>query len=579
MRQLRIALGQINATVGDLPGNADKIRSYISDAQEAGAQIVAFPELAVSGYPPEDLLQKPAFIRTCREYLEAVAQACKGIIAIIGFPEESDDLYNAAAIVGEGQILGVYRKHYLPNYGVFDEDRYFKPGLQVPVFANPEWTLGVSICEDIWYPAGPHEVQAGHGGAEILVNISASPYHAGKGKIRERMLATRASDNVAVVAFCNMVGGQDELVFDGGSVVFDPRGELLARGRQFKEDLVLADVHLDDVFRQRLLDPRRRKNRPDEHSASVVVRCGDVPRISSKSSSSLICPRQVEPLSEVAEVYEALLLGTRDYVRKNGFQKVVVGLSGGIDSSLVACIAADALGPDNVVGVSMPSRYSSGHSQSDAMQLATALRIDLHTVSIEAAFRAYLELLRPIWGDVKPDLTEENLQSRVRGNILMALSNKFGWLVVTTGNKSENSVGYATLYGDMAGGFAVIKDVNKMLVYELARYRNTRALVIPENVFTKPPSAELRPDQKDSDSLPEYDQLDPILRAYVEENCCVSEIVALGFDLETVRRTVAMVDRAEYKRRQAPPGIKISRRAFGRDRRLPITNAFRENPR
>ncbi len=523
---LRIALAQINCTVGDLCGNAGKICEHIKQARNAGAELVVFPEMAVSGYPPEDLLLKPSFARSCLKYLQEIATECCGIIAVIGFPEAHDDLYNSAAVIADGEIVGVSRKHYLPNYGVFDEDRYFQVGDETLVFSENGWTFGVSICEDIWYPNGPPAAQALYGDAHLLVNISASPYHVGKRKSRECMLATRANDNVAAVAFCNAVGGQDELVFDGSSAVFDSRGTLLARGCQFREELVLADISIEDILRQRLLDPRRRKVKWQGPPLKTPIRRVPVSVENSVTKVALNGHSPAKPLSGVAEVYEALLLGTHDYVCKNGFKRAVVGLSGGIDSSLVACIAVDALGAGNVVGVS--------------------------------------------------DLTEENLQARIRGTMLMALSNKFGWLVLTTGNKSETSTGFATLYGDMAGGFALIKDVPKELVYELARHRNTVARVIPEGVFTKPPSAELRPDQKDSDSLPEYRDLDPILAAYVEQNLSVSEIVAGGFGRETVHQVIRMVDRAEYKRRQAPPGIKITPRAFGKDRRFPITNNFKE---
>ena len=576
MRILRLALGQINATVGDLTGNVKKMVECLGLAKSRGASIVAFPELALCGYPPEDLLLKPSFIRACRQELEKLAAHCHGLTAIVGFPEEAHDLYNAAAVLSEGRVLGTYRKQLLPNYGVFDEERYFSAGQGHMVLAAPGARIGISICEDIWYPDGPHEVQAREGNAELLINISASPYHMGKGKSRERMLAVRAQDNVAALAFCNLVGGQDELVFDGRSAVFDPTGRVVTRGKQFSEDLVIADVDLDEVVRWRLHDPRRRKTvgragveEPVVHDLAASLQFNEKPTSNPTQEST-------EPLGELDEVYAALVTGTRDYVRKNGFEKVVMGLSGGIDSSLVACIAADALGADHVIGVSMPSRYSSGHSQDDASALARNLGIQYLTIPIEPAHAAFTEMLSKTFEGKPLDLTEENLQSRIRGTLLMALSNKFGWLVVTTGNKSEHSVGYATLYGDMAGGFSVIKDVPKMLVYKLARLRNARTAVIPENVFIKPPSAELRPDQKDSDSLPEYAELDPILTAYVERDASVAEIVAAGANPAMVTRVVKMVDRSEYKRRQAPPGVKITPRAFGKDRRLPITNRFGE---
>jgi NAD+ synthase (glutamine-hydrolysing) len=577
MRSLRLALAQINPTVGDLPANVKKMTGYLDEARTRGAALVVFPELALSGYPPEDLLLKPSFIRACRRELENLAAHCQGLTAVVGFPEEADDLFNAAAIICDGKLAGTYRKHLLPNYGVFDEDRYFAAGQGHMVLVAPGTRIGVSICEDIWYPNGPHEAQARLGHAELLINISASPYHMGKGKSRERMLAVRAQDNAAALAFCNLVGGQDELVFDGGSAVFDPSGKVMARSRQFAEDLLLVDLDLDEVMRRRLHDPRRRKPVRPKREEGPVVEEIDISLRLREQAPPTPNPAPTEPLGDVAEVYEALVLGTRDYVRKNGFETVVVGLSGGIDSALVACIAADALGSERVVGVMMPSRYSSEHSRRDAAALIDNLGIRSLTIPIEPAFVALTQMLEQTFTGRPADMTEENLQSRIRGTLLMALSNKFGWLVLTTGNKSENSVGYATLYGDMAGGFAVIKDVPKTLVYRLARARNQRAAVIPENTFIKPPSAELRPDQKDTDTLPDYAELDPILTAYVEQDWSIPEMVAAGMDPATVGRVVAMVDRSEYKRRQAAPGVKITPRAFGKDRRLPITNRFKEN--
>ncbi len=575
MRRLRIGLAQINTTVGDLRGNTDRIVDGLERAREHQVDLVLFPELAIPGYPPEDLLLKPSFIEANRACLDELLPLTQGLTAVVGFVDVDTDIYNAAAVLHDGRLAGVYHKVLLPNYAVFDEVRYFKAGDGgFPLFELDGAVFGVSVCEDIWYPAGPPERQAA-AGAELLVNISASPYHMGKIQDRERMLATRAADNVAVVAFCNQVGGQDELVFDGSSVVIDERGQVIARGPAFAEDFVVTDVDMRSVFRQRLHDPRRRKGelaylyRPDS-----VQQVG-LPRLSPPPDRPSVAPA-VYPLPDhLHEVYQALVLGTRDYVHKNGFQTVVIGLSGGVDSSLVATIAADALGAENVVGVSMPSRYSSGHSLDDAGALAEALGIRYLRVGIEPAFQAYLEMLSEAFANTVPGVAEENLQARARGNVLMALSNKFGWLVLTTGNKSEMAVGYATLYGDMAGGFAVIKDVPKMLVYELAAYRNQKlGPAIPERVLTKAPSAELRPDQKDSDSLPEYADLDPILYAYVEEDRGFHEMVALGFDAETVRQVIRLVDRNEYKRRQAPPGVRITARAFGKDRRLPITNKY-----
>jgi NAD+ synthase (glutamine-hydrolysing) len=571
---LRIGLAQINATVGDLRGNVRKILDYIDQARGLGVDLVAFPELVVTGYPPEDLLLKPDFVEANISCLHEIAIAARGVTAIVGFVNCDSDIYNAAAILHDGALAGVYHKMYLPNYGVFDENRYFQAGVDYPVFVLQGTTVGINICEDIWHPAGPTDVQALAGGAEVIVNISASPYHAGKGQSRERMLATRAADNVAIVAFCNLVGGQDELVFDGNSVIFNELGELVARGKQFEEDLVVADLDVGGVFRQRLHDPRRRR----EKLAADVSRVSRIalPEVKSSLEKPPLPPRKAERLEPLAEVYQALVLGTRDYVRKNGFQKAVIGLSGGIDSSLTAAIAVDTLGKENVVGVFMPSCYSSRESDEDAQRLAENLGIRFLIIPIDETFQAYLDMLAEPFAGMEPDVTEENIQARIRGNILMALSNKFGWLVLTTGNKSEVSVGYCTLYGDTAGGFAVIKDVPKTLVYQLAGHVNASAgcEVIPQRVFEKAPTAELRPDQRDEDALGPYATLDPILRAYVEEDRGLEEIVALGFDEATVRRVIRMVDLAEYKRRQAPPGVKITPRAFGKDRRLPITNKY-----
>jgi NAD+ synthase (glutamine-hydrolysing) len=572
---VRVALAQINPTVGDLAGNEQKIGDQIARARELEADIVAFPELAVPGYPPEDLLLKPSFVAANLACLKRIAGLTSGITAIVGFVDRTDDLNNAAAVLHEGRVAVVYHKTYLPNYAVFDEDRYFRAGERPLVFSLGEVTVGINICEDIWYPAGPTKLQA-LAGAQMVVNISASPYHAGKGIARERMLATRAADNVVCLAFCNMVGGQDELIFDGGSVVFDERGELVARSKQFAEDLQVAELDLAAVFRQQLHDPRWRKERARQ-AAGAVQRVALTP-IDSRPEQAAASPSVVPLLEPAAEIYQALVLGTGDYVRKNGFREVVIGLSGGIDSALTAAIAADALDPENVVGVFMPSRYSSVESREDATQLAQNLGIRFLTVPIDDTLQAYLEMLAEPFVGLGQDVTEENIQARIRGNILMALSNKLGWLVLTTGNKSEMGVGYATLCGDMAGGFAVIKDVPKMLVYELAGHVNAREghAVIPQRIFDKAPTAELRPDQKDEDSLPPYRVLDPILHAYVEEDRGLEEIIALGFDAVTVSEVLSMVDRAEYKRRQAPPGVRITPRAFGRDRRLPITNHYRD---
>jgi NAD+ synthase (glutamine-hydrolysing) len=574
----RLALAQINATVGDLPGNRDRIIETIRCAGESGAELVAFPELALTGYPPEDLLLKPSFIRDNLQVLDEVARATGDIAVVVGCVDRTDDIFNAAAVLYQGRVVHMYHKQFLPTYGVFDEDRYFRPGSEAPVFRLGDVLLGVNVCEDIWYAVGPTNAQS-LAGAEVIVNINASPFSEQKPAFRKKMLATRAADNHAIVAYVNMVGGQDELVFDGSSLVFDPGGELLAQGRAFEEDLLIIDLDVAGVFRERLHDPRRRKGhlqREADRPARMIDIAASRRRTTTRPVLAARAP--VEDLGSVEETYRALVLGTRDYVCKTGFRQVVLGLSGGVDSSLVAAIAADALGPENVLGVSMPSRYSSQGSKDDAADLAQALGIRYQVVPIEKPFTAMLETLEPMFEDREPDATEENLQARIRGQILMALSNKFNYLVLTTGNKSEMAVGYATLYGDMAGGFAVIKDVLKTRVYELSRYRNSlgQRPVIPEMVLTKAPSAELRPDQTDQDSLPPYDELDAILVAYVEEDRSIDEIVRKGFSPDLVRRVVNMVDRNEYKRRQAPPGVKVSPRAFGRDRRLPITNRYRD---
>jgi NAD+ synthase (glutamine-hydrolysing) len=576
MRQLRIGMAQINTTVGDFAGNTQKILEAVAEARSLGVDLLAFPELAICGYPPEDLLLKPRFIEENLRCLNRVVESSPGLAIVVGFVDAKGDIYNAAAVIDDGKLVDVYHKIYLPNYGVFDENRYFQVGKECPVYVIAGVGVGINICEDIWYEAGPSTVQA-YSGAEVIVNISASPYHFGRGNFRERMLGARASDNVAIIAHNNLVGGQDELVFDGNSMVLDEKGRLIARGRQFEEDLVVVDLDVEAVFRTRLHDPRWRKDallleEPRWRGTKIVV--SEAPSAAPKPP---LRERQLAVRSMPGEVYDALVLGTRDYVRKNGFEKVLIGLSGGVDSSLVAAIAADALGPSNVVGVAMPSRYSSPGSISDAELLARNLDIKLLTIPIERIFQAYLEVLAESFKGTEPNVAEENIQARIRGNILMALSNKFGWLVLTTGNKSEMATGYTTLYGDMAGGFAVIKDVPKTMVYELARYRNSTAGAefIPSTVIEKVPSAELRPEQRDTDTLPPYDLLDPVLTAYVEEDKSVEQIIAMGIDEKVVQRAARLVDASEYKRRQAPPGIKITPRAFGRDRRLPITNRFK----
>ena len=577
MRTFRLAMAQMNPTVGDLEGNTAKILQFIEEARSLGADLVAFPELALCGYPPEDLLFNPQFIQDNRHYLEQVVTASQGIAVIVGFVDAQGDIYNAAAVAYDGKLAGAYHKICLSNYSVFDENRYFRAGHECPVYVINGVGVGVNICEDIWYAVGPTALQR-DAGAEVIVNINGSPYHRGQGDLRERMLATRAADNELFVSYINMVGGQDELVFDGTSAVFDQHGNLVVRGHQFEEDLVVADLNVEAVFNARLHDPRPRKEQPEtlrQIGTTVKVHVSDYRDRGSRPALSQREPHVLEP---AAEVYAALVLGTRDYVRKSGFQKVVIGLSGGVDSSFTAAIAVEALGKENVVGIVMPSRYSSEGSIVDAKLVAENLGIELLVIPIEPAFGAYLDMLKPQFRRSEPGVAEENLQARVRGNILMALSNKFGWLVLTTGNKSELSTGYSTLYGDMAGGFAVIKDVPKTLVYELARYLNRRdgKEVLPQTVIDKPPSAELRPNQRDEDSLPPYSVLDPILKAYVEEDRSYTEILAMGYDAETVQKVIHLVDGSEYKRRQAPPGIRITPRNFGRDRRMPIVNRYRQ---
>jgi NAD+ synthase (glutamine-hydrolysing) len=574
MRKLRMALAQINTVVGNFAFNTEKIIANIAIARDLGADLVTFPELAICGYPPEDLLFKTNFINENRKSLDQIISACKGIIVIVGFVDSEGDIYNAAAIINDGKLAGKYHKIYLPNYGVFDENRYFHTGNECPIYSINGISIGVSICEDIWYQLGPPTIQA-LSGAELIINISASPYHAGKGHFREKMIESRATDNVSVVAMNNLVGGQDELVFDGNSMIFNEKGILLGKAKTFEEDLLLADIDIESVFRNRLHDPRWRKAPSNTTWPVVKIPISDIAPTAEKPP---LPDRKIEPLNPLEEIYRALVLGTHDYVTKNGFQKVVIGLSGGIDSSIVAAVATDALGPENVVGVAMPSRYSSPGSIADARLLSKNLGIRLLEIPFDKIYQQYLDTLAEPFSGKEPDVTEENIQARIRGNILMALSNKFGWLVLTTGNKSEYATGYTTLYGDMAGGFAVIKDVFKTMVYQLSNYCNTRASreIIPSSIITKAPSAELRPDQKDTDSLPPYELLDPILIAYVEEDRSIAEITAMGFDREMVKKAARLVDISEYKRRQAPPGVKITPRAFGRDRRLPITNRFRE---
>ncbi|MDE2780593.1 MAG: NAD+ synthase [Chloroflexota bacterium] len=586
MRSFRLALAQLNPTVGDIEGNTARIIEYVEQARERGADLVAFPELAITGYPPEDLLFKTSFLQANVGAMQRVVAAARDIAVVVGYVEVGDsatgtDIANAAAIGYDGQLIDSYRKMYLPNYGVFDEDRYFRRGTECPVYRINGVGIGVNICEDIWYPVGPIAVQR-EAGAELIVNINGSPFHAGKAAYREKMIGTRAADNGLFVAYLNMVGGQDELVFDGASLVCDMTGDVIARSPAFAEDLLVMDLDIEAVFRSRLRTPLSRKENPTILREVGEARTTAVSGYREADRPPLEPAAQAPAMGPVEEVYHALVTGTRDYIRKSGFSRALVGLSGGIDSALTATLAADALGPENVVGVTMPSRYSSEGSISDSKELADNLGIECWMVPIEPAHLAFTDMLEPWFEGAATNVAEENVQARIRGNVLMTISNKFGWIVLTTGNKSEMAMGYATLYGDMAGGFAVIKDVPKTLVYELCRWRNGQGFgptgakaPIPGAIIDKPPSAELRPDQLDADTLPPYEELDPIVRAYVEEDYSYEEMVEMGHDAAAVRQVITFVDRNEYKRRQAPPGVKITPRAFGKDRRLPIVNRYR----
>jgi NAD+ synthase (glutamine-hydrolysing) len=572
---LRVALAQVNPTVGDIRGNARLIADNITRARDEGAGLVVFPELTLSGYPPEDLLLKTSFLDAAAGALEELAAQAHGIAAVVGFPEREEDVYNAAAVLADGEVAAVYRKMYLPNYGVFDEQRYFQSGSEATIVELNGVPVGITICEDIWEP-GPPAMTEALGGAQVIVNLSASPYRAGYGHGRERMLVQRAIDYLAAIVFVNTVGGQDELVFDGHSLAIDQDGRVLARAPQFEESLQLCTIDPREVAAARLRDTRHRVNVRRQRRTTPVAE----PPV--RTLASLRVPSQAEPvggdtaalLEPEAEIYAALRTGLRDYVDKNEFEHVVLALSGGIDSALTALVAVDALGPERVTCVSMPSPYSSEGTRADAGNIARNLGVEFIEIPIEEAMKAYDEMLADVFAGSEPDITEENVQARIRGNVVMALSNKFGWLVLTTGNKSEMSVGYATLYGDMAGGFAVLKDVYKGWVYRLVRWRNEQGdgELVPVSVLERPPSAELRYEQRDQDSLPPYDVLDAILAGYVEEDLGAAELVNRGLPEDEVVRVIGMVDRAEYKRRQAPPGIKISTKAFGRDRRLPITN-------
>jgi NAD+ synthase (glutamine-hydrolysing) len=566
---MRLALAQINAVVGDLDGNRNRILTALAEARGQNAELVLFPELAVTGYPPEDLLLRPGFVRAAEDSLRAIAAETAGLTALVGTPWFDRDLFNACAVCSDGEVKALYRKRFLPNYGVFDEDRYFASGRDLILLRHGQILVGPTICEDVWQP-GPPATDLALAGAELLVNLSASPYFVGKAEDREEMLVTRARDNSAYLAFCNLVGGQDELLFDGHSVVLDDEGEVLARAPGFEEALLVVDLDPSEAIGRRLRDVRRRSlaREREEAREPVVIELGaSVYQTQSPSHTSTICDFD----SELEQMRKALVLALRDYVGKNGFGDVVLGLSGGIDSALVATLAVDALGPDRVHCVSMPSRYSSEGTQSDAQRLAQNVGCDFREIPIEETVASFHAA-----GVGMTGLAAENLQARVRGMILMSLSNEHGWLVLATGNKSELSVGYSTLYGDLAGGFALIKDVYKTDVFRLARYLNERAgrELIPVSIIERPPSAELRDDQRDQDSLPPYDQLDRVLEAYVELDRSREELLAEGHDPTTVERALALIDRAEYKRRQAPPGVKLRPKAFGRDRRTPITNRW-----
>jgi NAD+ synthase (glutamine-hydrolysing) len=570
---MRLALAQINTTVGDLEGNRDLILNRLEEAKAAGADLVLFPELAVTGYPPEDLLLRPGFLRAAEESLAAIARATHGVVALVGVPHFDRDLFNACAICAAGEVKALYRKRFLPNYGVFDEDRYFAPARDLLLLEHGGTLIGPTICEDMWQP-GPPATDLALAGAQLLTNISASPFHVGRDRERGEMFATRARDNSCFVAFCNSVGGQDELIFDGHSLVLDEEGHVLARAPGFEEALLVVDIDPADAVGRRLRDVRRRALVRERGAVpeAPVVHVG-VPG----TTGDPVEPQLAAPLDELEQMRLALELGLRDYVEKNGFREVVVGVSGGIDSALTAALAVEALGTERVHCVSMPSRFSSEETRRDARLLAESLGTEFRELPIGEIVDAFERVLAESFAGLATDLAEENLQARVRGVLLMALSNKFGWLVVATGNKSELSVGYATLYGDMAGGFALLKDVFKTDVFRLARHLNERAghELIPASIIERAPTAELRDNQLDEDSLPPYPALDRVLEAYVEQDRSREELSADGFDRDVVDRALALIDRAEYKRRQAPPGVRLTPKAFGRDRRTPITNRWR----
>lgn len=574
MSILRVGICQINAIVGDIEGNYKKILDFSTKARDLGCHIAVFPELALCGYPPEDLVFKKSFLKQNEEYIKKLSKEIRDIVIVTGFVHREDDIFNAAAIIYDGEIKGIYNKIFLPNYGVFDEERYFTKGKNPLIFRTKEFSFGVSICEDIWYPEGPAFTLA-LAGAEVIININASPYHIRKWQEREKMLSIRAKDYITSIIYSNLVGGQDEVVFDGHSLVLNQDGETIGRGKSFEEDLLITDINIEAIKEKRLKDPRWKKREFMETPFSL-----EEYNIELNLNNNLppTMPSSYRVPEEEEEVFLALKTALRDYFYKNNFQKGVIGLSGGIDSSIVCAIAYEALGEENVIGVFMPSMFTSKESLEDAKKLAENLHIRLIDVPITNIYNAYLKELSPIFKDLPFNSAEENIQARIRGNILMALSNKFGWLVITTGNKSEMSCGYATLYGDMAGGFALLKDVPKTLVYRLGLYYNKlkEKEIIPKRIFEKAPTAELRENQKDEDTLPPYDILDKIIQAYVEEDKTKEEIIKLGISEEIVQKTILMIDRNEYKRRQSPPGVKITERAFGKDRRMPITNRFKE---
>ncbi|MDQ3878080.1 MAG: NAD+ synthase [Actinomycetota bacterium] len=554
---IRVALAQLNLVVGDVAENAEKIEAAIERGRAEGAQIVCTPELGITGYPPEDLVLKKSFVDASRAGAKAASKKVADVVGVVGFVDhDGDAIFNAAAVCTKNDVMAVYRKHLLPNYGVFDEQRYFTPGDRHYLFDTSAGVIGVCVCEDAWFDPGPL-ISQGDAGAQMVLNINASPFHKGKLAERTEMLCARARRARTSIVYVNMVGGQDELVFDGGSLAIDPAGNVIARLPQFEEAFAVVDVPLGEA---------RPVGGPNVTRVAL-----DLPEAGGQASAPM-----AEELGAEAEIYSALVTALRDYVSKNGFDKVVLGLSGGIDSTLVATIAVDALGPQRVLGLAMPSEFSSSHSVEDAKRLSANLGIEMLELSIADIYHSYLDTLSNAFGHADMGLAEENLQARARGNLVMAVSNRYGHLVLATGNKSEMACGYATLYGDMAGGFALLKDVFKTEVYALSKYRNSIGNVIPENVLTKPPSAELRPDQRDSDSLPPYDELDPILEAYIEHDAGIDDLVSAGHDRAVVEKVIALVDRAEYKRRQAPPGPKVTTKAFGRDRRLPITNRWRE---